>query len=128
MKTTAIFLCGMLASAIAFSQKPFPLVRLGSLDKATSDTIRVKAYVFDIYVCPPCPEGAMCKPCIENNFTAVEEKPVDPFKVAHEKRVRVFMERPDSLKVGKQYLFVVRFRNKTTSPEDNLTLISFKPL
>lgn len=111
-----------------YSQGKSPLVHISTLNLAKSDTVRLKGYVFDIYVCPPCPVGAQCKPCMENHFTVVEKRPSDPFKVPLESRLRIFTSRPDSLKVGKRYMFTVQFRNKKTSPADNVTLISFRPL
>jgi hypothetical protein len=131
MKTILFVICSVWATSGAFAQKKdqkFPLAHISQLGSVKADTIRLKGYIFDIYVCPPCPEGAQCKPCIENNFTVVEKKPSDPFKVRMDSRLRVFTERPDSLTVGKRYMLTVRFRNKKASPKDNLALISFKPL
>jgi hypothetical protein len=128
MKTLLFFLSILLTGTTVAqkSGKSYPRVRFENLEKSTADTVRIKAYVLDIYVCPPCPKGAQCKPCIENNLTIVEEKPVNPFKVT--KRLRVFTQRPDSLKVGKQYLFTIAFRDKAKSPADNATLVFFKGL
>lgn len=130
MKTMAIFwIVVMMALQVQSQSKHrIPLVHIKKLDRSKADTVRIKAYVFDIYVCPPCPKGAQCKPCMENNLTAVEEEPVDPQQVSLESRLRIFMTHPDSLKVGKRYIFTVRFRNKKVSPLDNVDLLSFKLL
>ena len=131
MKTHVLILCGLIFSASAIGQKTslkYPLIKIGSLKEAAYDTIRIKAYVFDVYVCPPCPEGAQCKPCMENHLTVVEEKFRDPQKVSLDSRVRIFAEKPDLLEVGKRYVFLVSFRNKMMGPSDNLKLVSFKPL
>ncbi len=112
----------------AKSTRGFPLVNISTLNKAKSDTVRIKAFVLDIYVCPPCPEGMICKPCIENHFTAVDEKPLDPTKIPWEKKLRVFTERPDSLKTGKRYLFILRFKGKKADKKGDMEMISLKPL
>ncbi len=131
MKTWVVVLCCLFSFTSTLAQRSgqkYPMVKIATLAKATSDTVRLKAYVFDVYVCPPCPEGAQCKPCMENHATVVEEEPVDPMKVPLDRRVRIFTERSDSLKTGKRYLFTVTFRNKKTSPEANVTLVSFRLL
>ena len=124
-------LCTLLAPIQGFSQKPskaYPLVQVSTLNKSKSDTVRMKAYVLDIDVCPPCPEGAICKPCIGNHFTAVDEKPVDPTKIPWERKLRVFTQRPDSLKTGKRYLFTLRFKSRKAGIAGDLEMVSFKPL
>jgi len=115
----------VLASYAQKSSRSYPSVRLNTLSKSSSDTVTLKAYVRDVYVCPPCPEGAQCKPCMENHLTVVEEKPIDPFKITQQ--VRIFTQHPDSLKIGRRYKFTVTFQNKSVSPGDNLVLVSYKP-
>ena len=124
-------LCAMLVPVCGFSQKKpkdYPLVKISMLHKANSDTVRMKAFVLDIYVCPPCPPGMICKPCIENNFMAVDEKPVDPMKIPLEKKLRVMTQRPDSLTIGKRYLFTLRFKSRKDGKAGDLEMVSFKPL
>ena len=124
-------LCALLIPMSGFSQKKpkaYPLVKISTLDKSTSDTVRIKAFVLDIYVCPPCPEGMICKPCMENNFTAVDEKPLDPMKIPWEKKLRVMTQHPDSLKTGSRYLFTVRFKSKKDGKKGDMEMVSFKPL
>ena len=33
------------------------------------------AYIDEIYLCPPCPKGAQCKPCIGDNITISDNPP-----------------------------------------------------
>ncbi len=116
---------------MAYSQRQshkYKLVSFSELGKVKDDTVRLKVYVLDIYVCPPCPEGMQCKPCIGNNFTAVEEKPVDIFKIPGDKRLRVLTPHPDSLKVGKRYMITIRIMNKKVRPIGEVELVSYKPL
>jgi hypothetical protein len=131
MKTTILLLSIILCATPILAQKAgrkYPWVKIETLDKATSDTVRLKAYVFDIYKCPPCPEGAQCKPCMENHLTVVEDRPVDPMKVPLNGRLFIFTEQEVSLETGKRYAFTVKFRNRKVSSSGNVTLISFKPL
>jgi hypothetical protein len=120
-----IFLLLAVCSA-SWCQNKYPLVRLSALEKVSADTVLFNAYVIDVYVCPPCPPGAICKPCNENNLTVVEETPGDITNIPLEKRVRIFSENPNRVKVGNRYLFTATFRNKKVSPKDNLKLVAFK--
>jgi len=127
MKSTSTFFFALCLLIIAWGQKnekTYPLLSFSKLSMATADTVQLKAYVLDVYQCPPCPPGMTCKPCIENHFTVVEKKPVDIMKIPLEDRVRIFTDQPKGLVVGKRYLFTVSFRNKKVSPKDNLELIS----
>ncbi|HCW08077.1 MAG TPA: hypothetical protein DGG95_12015 [Cytophagales bacterium] len=128
MREVAIIYFFLMITSVGWCQKhsPFTLVSFNELGTVTSDTLQLKAYVLDVYVCPPCPPGAMCKPCIENHCTIVEEKPIDIMKVRLEDRVRIFADHPEKLEVGKQYLFTVRFKIRTENSKDNLVLISYK--
>ena len=73
--------------------------------------------------------GSMiCKPCIENHFIAIAEKPVDPMKIPLKKKVKVFTQRPDSLKTGKRYLFTLRFKSKKADKKGDMEMVSFHPL
>lgn len=126
MKATPITLAILLVSFISWGQKKYPQVRIADLEKSSPDTVELRAYVLDVYHCPPCPPGAICKPCIEDNISVVEDKPTDITKIPLEKRVRIFIANQKGFEAGKQYLFVVKFRNKKSSPKDNLMLISFR--
>jgi hypothetical protein len=129
MKTITLLFCSLLSAICAAGQAStkYPLVTFEALGKTASDTVRLKAYVLDVYQCPPCPPGMICKPCMENHFTVVEKKPADIMKIPLEDRVRIFTDQPKALKIGKPYTFTVRFRNKKASPKDNLELISYTP-
>lgn len=126
MKHSLTTLVLLMMSFISWGQKKYPLVKFADLETTTSDTIRLKGFVLDVYQCPPCPPGAICKPCIENNISVVEDKPQDISKIPLEKRVRLFTVNHKGFEVGKEYLFVVTFRNRKSSPKDNLSLISFR--
>lgn len=131
MKTILCAFFMVFFTGVTFSQKQsnkHKLISFSELDKVTDDTVRLKVYVLDIYICPPCPEGMQCKPCIGNNFMAVEEKPVDIFKISPDKKLRVLTEHPDSLKVANRYMISIRIINKKVKPVNEVELVSYKPL
>lgn len=101
-----------------------PLVKIDNLAVAKSDTVRIRGYATDIYVCPPCPPGAQCKPCIENHFMVTNKKTKDPQKPGL--RARVFSENSNRVVSGRRYELVVYFRSKVRTV-DNLGLISMHP-
>jgi hypothetical protein len=64
------------------------------------------AYVIDVYVCPPCPPGTECKPCIPDNITIADNPPRAgiPGGVDGEKlRVYITSEEAANLVIGKRY-------------------------
>ncbi|MBS1509129.1 MAG: hypothetical protein JSS79_20995 [Bacteroidetes bacterium] len=128
MKSAFVIFLLLMTGFMSWGQKKYPLMKFADLQTATSDTIQLKGYILDVYQCPPCPPGAICKPCIENNISVVEDKPKDIAKIPSEKRVRLFTANQRGFEVSKEYLFVVTFRNKKSNAGDNLSLISFKPL
>jgi hypothetical protein len=103
---------------MAQTHKTYPLVKFDEIESAKSDTIRIRAVVLDVYVCPVCPPGMICKPCIPNHFTIIKEKIDDREKLMKAQRMRIFMDQPQSLKSGQRYEFVVRFRSKENRAEN----------
>ena len=74
--------------------------------KPSSGTFALIAYIIDVYVCPPCPPGAECKPCIPDNISIADKPPRagTPGGVEGEKlRVYIPAELAPNLKVGKRY-------------------------
>jgi hypothetical protein len=126
MKAITLLFCisiSVQAGAQAKS-KNYPLVNFAELATTTGDTIRLKAFVLNVYECPPCPPGMICKPCLGNHVMVVEKRPVDIMKIPLEDRLRIFADQPKRMTAGKQYMFTVTYRNKKTSTNE-LQLISF---
>ena len=111
--------------AIQAQSRP-PHIRWNQLKDTRKDTIEIKGYVFEVYICPPCPEGATCKPCIPNNITLVEKKFNDPQRVPLEGRLRVYTEQPDAFKPGDRYNFTIGRKGKQ-SFEYEAQLIGYRP-
>ena len=94
----------------------------------TEDAFRIAGYVMQVYKCPPCPPGMMCKPCLGDHILItnnVHEK--DPLFV---KRLRVFTKEPERFEVGKKYLLTVKIRGKRQPDKelDAVDLIGFEGL
>ena len=128
MKVTLLLFLGILLSQAAQSQSSYgmyPLITIGKINETPRDTVKLKVYVVEVYVCPPCPPGAQCKPCMENNITVADEKLKDISKVPAEKLLRVITREAESFKIGKRYFLTVRFRrNKETQSEDAVLVSS----
>lgn len=126
MKHSLATLLLLMVGFLCWGQKKYPLVGFADLETTTSDTIRLNGFVLDVYQCPPCPPGAICKPCMENHISVTENKPGDITKISLEKRVRIFTFNQNGFDVGKKYQFTIAFQNKKS--KDNIRLISCKEL
>lgn len=132
--TIALTLAGLLVT-LSFSQdrepgeKP-PLLTFEDLKKndGIEGQFRIEGYVIDIYKCPPCPPGAMCKPCIPDNIVitdAADEKDLSKIN-----RVRIFTDKTKQFELKKKYSFVVKVKGQipTGRPIENVELIAAKEL
>jgi hypothetical protein len=61
------------------------------------------AYIDEVYLCPPCPKGAQCKPCMGHNIT-ISDGPARAATPAGEK-LTVFITPSDGvrLQTGRRY-------------------------
>ena len=68
-------------------------------------TYTLSAYVVDIYLCPPCPEHALCKPCIPDNATLSDAASLPDAVAHHVPTLRVALEVSQAamLKIGRRY-------------------------
>ncbi len=101
----------------AMPQKEYPLISIDEIKTCKSDTFRIKAKVIDRYRCPPCPPGAICKPCIGNHLTVSDG--TGPPK----QQLIVFTKSPNEFEKDKMYLFVLRLSNKL-HPDSGTNLVS----
>ena len=113
---------GAQASLITFAQ-------LSRSDLAAGP-FRIEGQVTDVHKCPPCPEGAQCKPCL-GDYLVITDNPgeKDP---ALKRRLRIFASRPelDKLEIAKRYSFLVKVRGRINDrqPVEEIDLISFMAL
>jgi hypothetical protein len=132
---TILFTVVCLVPALAFSQdrtsasKP-PLLTFDDLQKNDSiaGSFRIVGYVIDIYKCPPCPPGAMCKPCIPDNLVVTDN--IDEKDFSKIKRLRISTEKPEQFELKKKYTFTVKVKGKVPPgrPIQDVDLISFEPV
>lgn len=107
-----------------------PLLTFDDLQKneGIDGPFRIEGYVLDIYKCPPCPPGAMCKPCIPDNVVITDTaEPKDLSKVS---RLRIFTEKTDQFEQKKKYSFTVKLKRPFPARQAITTvdLVSFEAL
>jgi hypothetical protein len=98
-------------------EKNYPLLLIRDLSKSKADTFRVRATVTSIATCPPCPKGAMCKPCLGNHITVMNNN--DSLRI----QLVVFTDNPDQFARGRIYQFTLSMRNK--AKHEDAELVSF---
>lgn len=87
-------------------------------------------YVVKVYRCPPCPEGALCKPCIGNYIVVSQEKIEFDLHQVTDKQVIIFVDENTEFLIGKRYRFLVRILDVKTTDQaaNNIQLIYSKRL
>lgn len=126
-----------LASTLSFAQdrKPVqepPLITFAQLNRSDLDDgpFRIDGYVVQIYKCPPCPEGAMCKPCLGDHLVITDNP--DERDPALIRRLRIFAKRPalEEIETAKKYSFLVKVKGRLHDgkPLEEADLISAVPL
>lgn len=111
------------------STRNAPLLTFEDLKKdGVAGPFRIKGYVINIYKCPPCPPGAMCKPCIPDNIDVTDN--LDDKNPALIKRLRIFTDKPEKFELKKKYSFLVKVKGRTPQGRaiENVDLISFDPV
>ena len=106
-----------------------PLLAFDDLKKndRIEGSFRIEGYVLDIYKCPPCPPGAMCKPCIPDNVVITDT--ADSKDLSKVNRLRIYTERADQFEQKKKYSFTVKLK-QPFPPGQAITavdLVSFEP-
>jgi hypothetical protein len=91
------------------------------------EQFNVEGYVADVYECPPCPRGAMCKPCIPDYMDITETKDPSKNPAPPEERLRVFVKNPTQFEKGKRYLLSVKIagRRKAGQRVEQVELIGY---
>ena len=121
------FVVSVLAVASGSGQNGKPAVlKFADLKKwnSANETFQIEGYVIDIYNCPPCGPGMMCKPCIPNNITLVET--ADWRDLSSIQRLRVFTDHTERFETKKKYLVTVKVKGtpKSGSLLDSVDLVS----
>lgn len=134
IKPTPLLLFLLLCSlgTIAFPQEPGttekpPLLTFADLQEGDHDEapFRIEGFVIQVYNCPPCPRGAMCKPCIDDHIVVTDN--LDEKDPALIKRLRIFTAKPDQFELKKKYVFTVKVRGKVQKGRsiDQVDLLRF---
>src|SRR5436190_17151209 len=101
----------LLAANSGFAQrtplKEFPWITISQIADCKSDTFLIKAKVVELYTCPPCPPGAICKPCIGNHLTVEDTDAAEPL------RSLVFVKSTEEFKKDGVYIFTLVLQNKS---------------
>lgn len=93
----------------------------------SSGTYNTEGYIVKKYECPPCPKGAMCKTCMEDNIVISEiNKVLDTYSL-HNTEMIIFVKNPDQFEVGKKYRFSVQVRESksTSEPINDIELVGY---
>jgi len=108
------------------SESP-PVLTFADLQKNNSidGPFKIVGVVIDVYKCPPCPAGAMCKPCIGDHIDVTDNP--DEKDPALIKRLRIYTDKPEQFELKKKYLFTVKVRGKIPNgqPIHDVELVSF---
>jgi hypothetical protein len=90
-----------------------------------SGNYTVEGYVVAVYKCPPCPEGAMCKPCERDHITVSDKnQPVNGTLKSYEMKIIATNE----FEVGKKYRLSITATNQSTldQPNNDVMLIDYE--
>jgi hypothetical protein len=102
LTTLCIFI--HLSASAQRTRSKYPVAQFKDITDVASDTFRISVVVVDIFRCPPCPEGAQCKPCIGDHIAVEEGK-------TGKETLRIFAHDPDQFVKGKRYILTVRSRS-----------------
>jgi hypothetical protein len=129
-----LFVLGILLAPATFAlaqemARP-PLLTFDDLGKndGIDGPFRIEGYVLDIYKCPPCPPGTMCKPCIPDNVVITDT--ANPKDLSKINRLRIFTDKPEQFKQKKKYSFTVKLKQPLPAAHaiTAVDLVSFEPL
>lgn len=93
---------------------------------AVGARVDVVGHVASIYACPPCPEGAVCKPCIGDHVVLSDTRKA--LTQLADDDVVVFMGDPHQLKLGDRRRFTVQVcgHHTTDATPSDLALVAYE--
>lgn len=108
---------------------PPPLLTFNDLKRDDlKGPFKIEGFVVESYKCPPCPRGAMCKPCVGDHVVITDNvNEQDPALI---RRLWVFTDKPKQFELKKKYLLLVKVRGNTRPghPIEQVDLVGFEPL
>jgi hypothetical protein len=92
----------------------------------------VTGYAAKVLTCPPCPPGALCKPCMGDNVVLSDDKtPITSYQNLGPREMIIFGESADitRMHVGERYRVSVEVRgtHRTSEPYNDLWLKRAEP-
>ena len=97
------------------SSGPLSVTALRKLEPAPETTHTLMGYVVMRYTCPPCPPGALCKPCMGNNFVLSDDpEPHETYDI-DQSDVIVFADDPMQFEVGQKVTIQVKVLRRQMS-------------
>ncbi|PIS47816.1 MAG: hypothetical protein COT17_01520 [Elusimicrobia bacterium CG08_land_8_20_14_0_20_51_18] len=99
------------------SLKKFKFYSISALKakKPASGFFNTEGYVVKIYTCPPCPEGAMCKPCMRNNILISENANLQESYMLAKKDMILFTDKAKDFRLGEKYRFSIKVMDYSTT-------------
>jgi hypothetical protein len=121
MRRVLVILLLVSTTAIAQKGSRIPWITISQIVTCPNDTFRIKAKVIDTYNCPPCPPGAMCKPC-DGDYVLVEDTDAkEPLST------NFFVTSTADFAKEAVYIFVLVLRNKKI-PEHGSQVVRYETL
>ena len=109
-----------------------PLLSIHELKQLnpTSGSYSTEGYVAKIYVCPPCPAGAICKPCLQDRHMVISEQKETLEQAAlTDTEIEVFVNHPEQFTLGAKYTYVIQVTGAHTTGDslNDVQLVSHSP-
>lgn len=97
-------------------------------NRPESGIYQIQGYVVKKYTCPPCSQGAQCKPCMRNNIVISEDNDLLESYNLSDRELIVFTENPNLFELKKRYQFTLKITNSKSTNEqlNDIELIAFK--
>lgn len=89
---------------------------------------RTEGFVAKVYVCPPCPPPAMCKPCMRENIVVSEGKVrLDAYRLT-EREMILFVRDTLPFRIGRRYRFTIRITEgrSTSEPINDAEVLDYR--
>jgi len=99
-------------------------------NKFTSGSYNTEGYVVKIYTCPPCPKGALCKPCMKDNIVISENNKLLETYALSDNEMILFANNPKQFELGKKYQFSIKLLDykSTGEPMNDAEIIGYNSL
>lgn len=90
------------------------------------DVFNVNGYIAKVYNCPPCKNGASCKPCMGDNIVISEENKLLQTYTLSDKELIIFVDKPNQFKFATNYSFTLKKTDDTSDGKYELVGYSLK--